>query len=189
MADNLLIRNIGFDQSRILITGSHSGGPDKIWTEGYGRRYYLDQIGTTFSNALDASDYNTYLTFTTTSTTMKEFFLTQMNTAETLYVQLTVLALKDDGSAAYGSRWRAFFRRGSGSVTAVGAPYDDERHDGTMNCTISARTTPNGVYIQFLGVNVHTIDWNVHITYYKGYHHLINPGDIPSPIDPRPPDA
>lgn len=186
---DLLIRNIGFDGTRTLITASFSGGPEKIWTEGYGRRYYLDQLGTTFSNAIDATDYNTYLTFTTYNTDLKEFFLTQMNTGETLYAQLTVLALRDDGGAAYGSRWRAFFRKGTGSVIAVGAAYDDERHDGGMNCTISARTTSNGLYLQFLGVNAMTIDWNIHITYYKGYHRLVDPNSVPSPIDPRPPDA
>ncbi|MCZ2339238.1 MAG: hypothetical protein LC127_13815 [Chitinophagales bacterium] len=66
---DLLIRNIGFDGTRTLITASFSGGPEKIWTEGYGRRYYLDQLGTTFSSAVDATEYNTYLTFTTNNTT------------------------------------------------------------------------------------------------------------------------
>lgn len=190
MADNLLIRNIGFDESRILITGSYSGGPDKIWTEGYGRRYYLDQIGTTFSNNLDATEYSAFLTFTTYNTTVKEFFVTQMNAAETLHLDLRVLALKDDGTAAYTCEWQCFYRKGAtGNVVKVGSESVDEKHDGTMNCDVTSRVVSNGVWLQFTGVNVHTIDWNVHMTYYKGYHRLVDPNAIPSPIDPRPPDA
>jgi len=187
---DLLIRNIGFDGTRTLITASFSGGPEKIWTEGYGRRYYLDQLGTTFSNAIDATEYNTYLTFTTDNTTMKEFFITQMNAGETLCVELTAMAMKDDGAAAYGSRWSQLFRRGtSGNVVAIGSPDAIEKHDGTMDCDISYRVVQNGVWLQFLGVNSHIIDWNIYIRYLKGYHKLINPSEIPSPIDPRPPDA
>lgn len=187
---DLLIRNIGFDESRTLITASYSGGSDKLWTEGYGRRYYLDQLGTTFSNNIDATEYSTYLTFTTLNTTMKEFFVTQMNPAETLLIELYVLALKDDGTAGFSSRWRQFFRRGNtGGVANVGNASSDTSFDGSMNCSITARTVTGGVWLQFLGVNVHTIDWNVHLKYYKGYHKLIDPGSIPSPIDPRPPDA
>jgi hypothetical protein len=187
---DLLLRNIGFDGTRTLITASFSGGPEIVWTEGAGRRFYVDKIGSTFSNLIDAVEYNTYLTFSTYNTTLKEFFITQLNFGETLYIQLTVMSLRDDGSAGYGTRWRAFFRRGaSGAAVAIGAPYDDERHDGGMNCTVTARTQTDGVWIQFLGVNNYTIDWNVHITYYKGYHTLTNPAWIPSPIDPRPPDA
>lgn len=190
MADNLLIRNIGFDESRILITGSHSSGPDKIWTEGYGRRYYLDQIGTTFSNNLDATEYNAYLTFTTTNTNIKEFFITQMNNAETLCLELTAMALKDDGTAGFGSRWSQLFRRGaSGGVVQIGTPVVTEKHDGTMNCDITVRTVTNGVYLQFTGAAGHTIDWNIYLRYLKGYHRLVDPNSIPSPIDPRPPDA
>lgn len=187
---DLLIRNIGFDGTRTLITASSSAGPEKIWTEGTGRRYYLDQLGTTFSSAVDATEYNTYLTFTTTNTNLKEFFITQMNTGETLHVELTAMAMKDDGSAAYGNQWSQLFRRGStGSVVQIGSPVQNEKYDGTMNCDISVRTITNGVYLQFLGPSSHIIDWNIHLRYLKGYHRLVDPGSIPSPIDPRPPDA
>jgi hypothetical protein len=187
---DLLIRNIGFDGTRTLITASFSGGPDKIWTEGTGRRYYLDQLGTTFSNAVDAVDYNTYLTFTTTNTAPKELFITQMNPAETLCIELTAMALKDDGTAAYGSRWSSLFRKGStGSPNIIGSPEVVEKHDGTMNCDISYRIVPSGIWLVFTGVNAHIIDWNIYLRYLKGYHRLIDPTNIPSPIDPRPPDA
>ena len=190
MADNLLIRNIGFDEARILITASHSSGPDKIWTEGYGRRYYLDQIGTTFSNNLDATEYSNYLTFTTVNTAPKEFFVTQMNTAETMRLELIVLAIKDDGTAGYSNDYMQFYRRGSsGNVVKVGTHTDDEKHDGTMNCDITTRVVSNGVWVKFTGVTSHTIDWNVHLKYYKGYHRLIDPNAIPSPVDPRPPET
>lgn len=189
MAD-LLIRNIGFDGTRTLISASFSGGPEKIWTEGTGRRFYLDQLGTTFSNNIDAVEYNTYLTFTTYNTTMKEFFVTQMNYAETLCLEMTVMALKNDGTAAFGSRWSQLFRRGSsGSPVGIGTPEKVTKHDGTMNCDISYRIVPDGVWLQFTGVAAHTIDWNIYLRYLKGYHRLVDPGSVPSPIDPRPPDA
>ncbi|MCZ2339237.1 MAG: hypothetical protein LC127_13810 [Chitinophagales bacterium] len=113
-----------------------------------------------------------------------------MNTGETLHVELTALAMKDDGSAAYGNQWSLLFRRGStGSVVQIGSPVQTEKYDGTMNCDISVRTITNGVYLQFLGPSSHIIDWNIYLRYLKGYHGLVDPGSIPSPIDPRPPDA
>jgi hypothetical protein len=190
---NLLIRNNSYDGVRLTITGTQSGDLVYNYTEASGNRYYFTPIGSTASPSMESATFNSFLTFTMSGATTYQYNLIPMSTGETAFIEVTGIALNSDGTKGYMRRSFGGYRHSGSALSVVGASILNTTRTDFADVIMSFATSgTQSILLTCTGEAGETIDWDIHITYTKGFNRISSsapPDEAPGTIYPEPPLA
>lgn len=188
---SILFRNKPFEGVRLAYKTFVSGNELTYFSEGRGTRFYYSLIGGTDSTpAMEASTFQSFLSFTTSNYTVRDFSVIPMEPGETVFIESIATAVNSSGSKAFLSKSWCGFRHSGSQLAIIG---------GTPSLTYSVATDFTGVLFdifasgtqsitfQFVGQSGESLDWDVYINYTKSFRALSNPTPNPTkPIYPKP---
>ena len=186
MAVNLLTRNFSYNGVRAVINASQSGVPFTYFCEGSGQRYYVNQISSTTS-VIESATFESFLSFTMSGFATYSVDLIPMNTGETTMIDTHIAVLNTTGSKGYVARFFGGFRHSGSELKAIGGSMDSNVK--TDFSTVAVSFTQSGtqsVQMRLVGETSETLDWDIHISYAKGFHSLSTTQSGTPPIYPKP---
>ena len=186
---SIMIKNNTYDGTRLTLVGSQSGIQTVHYSEASGTRYYVNQLSGTQSS-MDSVTFNAHLTFTSSGTQSWEFKLIPMNIGETALINTKISAINSSGSKGYLMNSFGGYRHSGSALTAIGTGMTyTHLTDFTSASASFGVTGTSSIKLTTTGQTSEVIDWDIHISYTKGYHTLVQSGDaiiIPPPWYPAP---
>ena len=186
---NLLTKNYPYDGVRAVITASQSGDLNTYYVQGGGQRYYVNEVGSTASPQMESATFESFMSFTMSGFATYSVNLIPMQAEETAMIDTHVVALNSTGSKGYVGRFFGGFRHSGSTLQVIGGSID--QNVKTDFTTVAISFTASGtqsVLMRLVGQTSETIDFDVHVSYKKGFHNLVSTsggGGIP-PIYPKP---
>lgn len=170
-----------------------SGDETFYYSEGDGNRYYFNIFGSTDSENMEASTFNSFLSFTTSNYVVREFEAIPMEPGDTVFIESTATAVNSDTSKAFLCKTFGGFRHNGTSIMEIGGTGSFEYKTHSDFSSVDFVFVPIGtqsVYFQCIGQTSQNLDWDIYINYTKSFHTLSSPTpDKPKPIYPKFPDA
>ena len=191
--NNVMIKNKHYDGTRLTLVGSQSGVTYNYYSEAEGTRYYVNQVSSTASSTMDSVTFKAHLTFTSSGTQSWEFNLIPMSTGETVLIDTKISAMNTSGSKGYMMNSFGGYRHSGSALTAIGTGMTYTHLTDFTSASASFATTGTAsIKLKTSGQTSEVIDWDIHISYTKGYHSLISGGGgteiiLPPPWYPPPP--
>jgi hypothetical protein len=187
---SILFRNKPFETVRLTYTTFILGEEVTYFSEGRGTRYYYSLISSTNSTpAMEASTFESFLSFTMSNYNVRDIDVIPMEPGELVVIESTATAINTNGTKAYTNKAYGSYRHSGSQLKIVG---------GTSSFTYSVSTDFTGVDFnifpsgtqsltyQFVGEDSESLDWDVYIKYTKSFRALTNPKSDPSkPIYPK----
>lgn len=172
---SIMIKNNNYDGTRLTLVGSQSGIQTVHYSEASGTRYYVNQLSGTQSS-MDSVTFNAHLTFTSSGTQSWEFKLIPMNIGETALINTKVSAINSSGSKGYMMNSFGGYRHSGTSLVAVGTgmTYTHLTDFTSASASFGVSGTAS-ITLKTTGQTSEVIDWDIHISYTKGYHTLVAP--------------
>ena len=187
---NLLTRNKHYENARLTIVGSQSSDTVYYYTEASGNRYYFNLLGTSATASLESATFESFLSFTMSGASTYTFNMVPMEAGTTVFLDFKVVGLNSSGSKGYLMKSFGGYRHTGSALSIIGSTitYDTKTDFTTASASFAANATAS-VRLVVSGQTSESIDWDVHIKYYKGFHDLITGGSTgPTPIYPKPDD-
>ena len=186
MSKNLLVKNIPFEGVRAVISASQSGIPFTYYSQGGGDRYYVNFISSTASAVLESATFQSFLSFTMSGAVNYSFDIVPMLTGESIVIDTIVYAQNSTSSKGYLSKHFGSFRHSGSALTVIGGSIDKTTKTDftTVNATFSTSGTQS-IRLTVSGETSETLDWDVHISYKKGYHSISGTSNTLKPIYPN----
>lgn len=187
---NLLTRNYSYSGVRAVITASQSSDLNTYYVEGGGERYYVGSVGSTASAEMESASFQSFMSFTMSGFATFSVNLIPMATEETVMIDTHIVALNQTGSKGYVGRFFGGFRHSGSALSVIGGSIDSNVK--TDFSTVAVSFTASGtqsVLMTLIGQTSETIDWDIHVSYAKGFHSLIaatSSAPQPRPIYPQP---
>ena len=189
MPKNLLVKNIPFDRVRAVITASQSSVPFTYYSEGEGNRFYVNAVSSTASPVMEAATFNSFLSFTMSGFATFSFDLIPMGTGNSAIIETKIYAQNTAGTKGFVQETFGAWRHSGSALQAVGGSMvNTSRTDFT---TVAASWTASGtqsVRLTCVGQTSETLDWDVHISYRKGFHTILTGTSSIPPLRPIYPD-
>jgi hypothetical protein len=189
MPKNLIVKNIPFDRVRAVITASQSSTPYTYYSEGDGNRFYVNAISSTASPVMEAATFNSFLSFTMSGFATFSFDLIPMSTGNSAIIETTIYAQNTAGTKGFAQTTFGAFRHSGSALTAVGGSVNNTTK--TDFTSVSATWTAAGtqsIRLTCVGQTSETLDWDVHISYKKGFHTILTGTQSIPPLRPIYPD-
>lgn len=190
---NLLTRNNQYSGVRLVIQGQQANDLHYYYTEARGDRYYFNQVSSTASADMESATFNSFLSFTMSNFQTFTFSLIPMEAGESCMIQTQVVGINKSGSKAYMMNSFGGFRHSGSALQAVGGSliYDTRSDFTSASASFTASATAS-IVLRVSGQVSEQIDWDIHISYTKGFHSLTYAGTTGSnpskPIYPKYPD-
>lgn len=173
-----IVKSKEYDGVRLTLVGSMSSTQYYHYAEALGTRHYINEIGSTAGQDLDAASFNTYMSFTSSGTETWDFTLIPMSTGETVMIETNISGLNSDGSKGFTSHIFGSYRHSGSALTTIGPSLDYFiKNDFTtaVHASFSAHGT-SSINLKIYGDSGQVIDWDLHIKYTKGFHPLTTGG-------------
>lgn len=174
---NLLIKNNTYEGVRAVIVASQSGVQNYYYTEARGDRYYYSITGSTQSPVLETVNFNAYLSFTMSNAVTYELQMIPMAKGDTCFLNMSCSAVNASGSKGYLSRVFGGFRHTGSALSMIGGSIDYQTKTDftTVGVSFSASGTQS-VRMVLTGQTSEIVDWDIYVSYTKGYHTLVTGG-------------
>ena len=187
---NLLTKNRRYENSRLVIVGSQSSDQVYYYTEATGNRYYYNLVGGTNSNFdMESATFETFLSFTMSGATTYTFDIVPMTTGNSCFLDFKCVALNQSGSKGYLMKSFGGYRHTGSALSIVGGSIDySSKTDFTSASASFTASGTSSIQLRVSGQTSETIDWDIHIKYYKGFHDLLTGGGGGDIIYPKPPE-
>jgi uncharacterized protein RhaS with RHS repeats len=190
---NLLTRNNQYNGVRLVIQGQQASDTHYYYTEAAGDRYYFNQVSSTASADMESATFRSFLSFTMSNFQSFTFSLIPMEAGESCMIETRVVGINKTGSKGYMMRSFGGFRHSGSTLQAIGGTLQyDTRTDFTSASASFTASATASIVLRVTGQTSETIDWDVHISYTKGFHSLSYAGTTGSnpskPIYPKYPD-
>jgi hypothetical protein len=188
---NLLIRNNKYEGVRLTIVGTQSGQITYNYTEANGNRYYFNSVGVAGGNPImESATFQSFLTFTQSGAVTYEYNLIPMEPGETVFLDITGVAVNSSASKGYLRRAYGAYRHSGSALTAfgIGILYTTRSDFADVAMTL----IPNGtqsITLRCVGQVSENVDWDIHINYTKGFNSLGQDPFTPPPSKPIYPAA
>lgn len=186
MAINLLTRNYSYNGVRAVINASQSGVAYTYFCEGGGERYYVNRIASTIS-VMESATFQSFMSFTMSGFATYSVDLIPMDSGESVMIDTHVVALNTTGSKGYVGRFFGGFKHSGSTLTVIGGSVDSNVK--TDFSTVAVSFTQSGtqsVRMRLVGQTAETLDWDVHVSYTKGFHSISATQSTIPPIYPKP---
>jgi len=190
---NTLVKNNQYSGVRLIITGSQSGVENLYYTEASGDRYYFTQISSTASPDMESATFRSFLSFTMSNAAIYTFDLVPMLTGESVMIETKAVGINANGTKGYMMTSFGGFRHSGSALSIIGSTinYTTKTDFGPAGVSFSAAGTQS-VRMNVYGQSGESIDWDIHISYTKGFHSLSYAGSTATPpskpIYPKAPD-
>lgn len=190
---NLLTRNNQYSGVRLVIQGAQGNDINYYYTEAAGDRYYFNQISSTASPDMESATFRSFLSFTMSNFQSFTFSLIPMEKGESVMIETRVVGINSSGSKGYMMRSFGGFRHSGTALQAIGGTlvYDTRTDFTSASASFTASATAS-IVLRVTGQASESIDWDVHISYTKGFHSLSSAGSTatppPKPIYPKYPE-
>lgn len=191
--NNVMIKNKHYDGTRLTLVGSQSGVTYNYYSEAQGTRYFVNQVSSTASATMESVTFKAHLTFTSSGTQSWEFNLIPMYSGETVLIDTKISAMNTSGSKGYLMNSFGGYRHSGSALSVIGSGISYTHLTDFTSASASFGVTGTAsVKLITSGQTSETIDWDIHISYTKGYHSLISGGGgteiiLPPPWYPPPP--
>lgn len=187
MPINLITKNFPYNGVRAVITASQSGTPYTYFVEGSGQRYYVSPIGSTYSQ-MESASFESFLSFTMSGFATYSVDLIPMQSGESVMIDTHVLAMNSSGSKAYTARVFGGFRHSGATLSAIGGSLDINTKSDFSTVAISfTNSATASVRMRIVGQTSENLDWDIHVSYTKGYHSIsATASNANKPIYPKP---
>lgn len=185
---NLLTKNIPYSGVRAYIQASQSSDINTYYVEGSGQRFYVNELGSSASAAMESASFVSFMSFTMSGAVTYSVTLIPMSPEETVMINTKVVALNSTGTKGYIADLFGGFRHSGSTLTAIGGSLERTQRTDFTNVSASfTQSATASVNLILVGQTSEIIDWDVHIQYTKGYHTLTTGTSSPTtPIYPKP---
>jgi hypothetical protein len=138
---SILFRNKPFETVRLTYTTFILGEEVTYFSEGRGTRYYYSLISSTNSTpAMEASTFESFLSFTMSNYNVRDIDVIPMEPGELVVIESTATAINTNGTKAYTNKAYGSYRHSGSQLKIVG---------GTSSFTYSVSTDFTGVDLWF----------------------------------------
>lgn len=173
---SVMIKNKPYDDVRLTIVGSQSGTYYYHYSEAQGTRYFVNEIGNPTSS-MDSVTFKAHLTFTSSGTQSWGFNLIPMNVGETALLDTKISAINSGSTKGYIMSSFGGYRHSGTTLTAIGGGISYSTTTDFTGASASFSTTATAsIDLIVKGEVGEVIDWDIHISYTKGYHRLVTSG-------------
>jgi hypothetical protein len=175
---NTLFKFKPYDGVRLAYNTFISGVENTYYAEASGNRYYYSILNGTASD-MESASFNSFISVTMSNYKVYTFDAIPMEAGESVFIESIAMGLNSDGSKAFLSKTFGGFRHSGTSIKEIGGT-------GSFTYTVQKDFTgcnfewfPTGtqsISFNVVGQNGETIDWDIHISYTKGFHTITTPG-------------
>lgn len=180
MADkkNLLLRNNHYENVRLTVIGSQSVDRVFYYLEATGNRYYYNIITTTQSNNdMEAATFESFLSFTMSGAQTYYFNIVPMEKGTSVLLDFKVVGINSSASKGYMMKTFGGFRHTGSALSIIGSTLSYETKTDFTSASASFRANATAsVQLVVSGQTSETIDWDIHMKYFKGFHDLTSTG-------------
>ena len=178
MAANSIVKNREYDGVRMSISATNSTDAltSVFYTEAVGYRYFYSTISSTASSEMEAVSFNAYISLTSSGTQSWYFTLVPMDTGESCMIETKALALNQTGLKSFTCKSFGSFRHSGATLSIVGNSFDYDIKTDMYGCDMEFYPSgTSSVCLKITGESGEILDWDILISYTKGYHSLTNP--------------
>lgn len=184
---NTLFKYKPYDGVRLTYTTFISGVENTYYAEANGNRYYYSILGTTASD-MESASFNSFISVTMSGYKVYTIDAIPMEPGESVFIESTALAMNATGNKAFLSRTWGGFRHSGTTLQEIGGTgsFTYTVHKDFTGCDFEWFPTGTAsISFNVVGQTGETLDWDIHISYTKGFHSITTPGSSnPKPIYP-----
>lgn len=184
---NLLMKNIPYGGVRSVIPANQSGADYTYFSEGSGNRYYVNQISSTASPTLESATFDSYLSFTMSHNQTFYFDLVPMDKGNSVVINTIIYAQNKAATKGFVQKSFGAWKHSGSTLTHVGAGMSDIKESdfptGQLTAQWSAGATQS-IRLTCSNTTSDEVDFDIHISYTKGYHSVITPPNTNDPVSP-----
>lgn len=185
---NSIFKYKPYDGIRLTYKTFISGDEAYFYSEGSGNRYYFNVFGSTASESMESSTFNSFLSFTTSNYVVREFESIPMEPGDTVFIETKATAVNSNTSKAFLCKTFGGYKHNGSSIMEIGGTGSFEYTIHSDFTSVDFSFFPIGtqsIYFQCVGETSQNLDWDIYINYTKSFHTLTspNPGK-PKPIYP-----
>jgi hypothetical protein len=191
MPKNALFRNLEYDKVRFIYarTAFPSGSPvDTNYAEASGNRYYYSILGSSASD-MEAATFNSFISVTMSGGAAHFIDLVPLLPGELVHLTTTITAVNDSVSKGLIADTNAAYINTGTEIKPIGGTISISYNIKKDFMTASVAYVDNGtasVGLLIGGELGENLDWNIFVSYKKGFHSISSTSSNPSkPIYPQ----